>query len=90
MPRTPDPNRLVVIDPRILRHVLAHPARRQPWSQRELASALGCSKTALGQIVTGERDTVDPDLAERFADAVGCHIWNLFATGASTESEDAA
>lgn len=82
--------RLTVIDPTVIAHVLDYPARGRPWPLRELASALGVSPSTLGHIRSGERRQVDAALAQRIADAVGVHIAVLFMTGESTDIVDSA
>ena len=83
-------DRLRVIDPYVIAHVIEHPARGRRWSLRELAGTLGCGHALLGHIKSGERDTVSLDLARRFSEAVGCEVGVLFASAVSTESEDSA
>lgn len=90
MARTPDADRMRIIDRAVLAHVLDHPARGRAWSLRELAAILGCSHATLGHLKSGERDTVSTALAQRLSDAVGCHVRVLFLPAVSTESEDAA
>lgn len=76
-----------VIDPAIIRHVMSHPARGNPWSVRELAPVLGCSIGTLSQMQTGARATVQAELADRFSEAVGCETAVLFLPVASTDSD---
>lgn len=79
-----------VIDRYVIAHVLDHPARGRPWSLRDLASRLGCSHSTLGHLKSGERTTVDAELATRFAQAVGCQTAVLFMPVLSSESDDEA
>ncbi len=80
--------RLTVINPSVIAHVLDHPARGRKWPLRDLAPLLGISPAELGHIRSGHRKTVDVDLAHRIAEAVGVHVAVLFMTGESTESVD--
>ncbi len=82
--------RLTVIDPAVIAHVLDYPARGRPWSIRGLAATLGVSPATLGHIRSGHRRQVDAALAQRIADAVGVHIAVLFMTGESTDVVDRA
>lgn len=76
-----------VIDPQVIRYVMEHPARQTPWSVREMAPALGCSIGTLSHMRTGARATVQAELAERFAEAVGVETTVLFAPVLSKESD---
>lgn len=76
-----------VIDPAAIRHVMAHPARRIPFTVRELAPKLGCSIGTLSHMRTGARATIPAQLAERFAEAVGVEVEVLFAFPLSRESD---
>jgi transcriptional regulator with XRE-family HTH domain len=85
--------RLTVINPVVLAHMLDHPARGSRWTVRELATVTGRSHSLIGHIRSGERRQVDPELARQIAEAVGCHVANLFMLGVSTfvdNSEDVA
>lgn len=87
MPQPLTPLRMRVIDPAAIRYVMKHPARRKPWSVRELAPALGCSIGTLSHMRTGARATVPAELAERFAEAVGVETAVLFAPALSADSD---
>lgn len=91
MPRTtaPEPLRLRVIDTDRLIDAMERPARRQPWTVRELAPILGCSIGTLSHMRTGGRNTFPAELARRFAEAVGCDVAFLFEPALSTESDTA-
>lgn len=80
--------RLTVIDPAVIAHVLEYPARGRRWPLSELATTLAVSKATLGHIRSGERRQVDADLAHRIAEAVGCHVAVLFMTGLSTNLDN--
>jgi DNA-binding Xre family transcriptional regulator len=80
--------RVTVIAPAFLAHVIDNPARGRAWSVRELAAVVGTSASMIGHLRTGERTTVQLDLAWRIADAVGCHPANLFAGSVLTDSVD--
>lgn len=80
--------RATVIDPQALTYLMANPARGRKWSVREMAPVLGISPALLGHLCTGERTTVAPDVAQRIADAVGCHPRNLFVGLVSPDSVD--
>lgn len=82
--------RLTVINHAAVAHCLDHPARGHRWPVRELAAVLGCAPQTLGHIRSGHRRQVDPELAQRIADAVGVHIAVLFRAGVSSESDDKA
>lgn len=66
---------------------MERPARRQPWTIRELAPILGCSVGTLGHMRTGARETYPAELARRFSEAVGCDVAFLFEPVVSTESD---
>lgn len=80
--------RLTVINPDVIAHVLDHPARGRRWPLSELAATLGVSKATLGHIRSGARRQVDADLAHQLAEAVGCHVAVLFMTGLSTNLDN--
>lgn len=79
-----------IIDPAMIRHVMQHPARRIPWTIRELAPKLGCSIGTISHMRKGRRATIPAVLAERFAEAVGVETEVLFTPVVSGESDTRA
>lgn len=78
--------RMRVIDPDVIRHFIRHPARKTPWTLRDLADTLGCSPATLSHISSGTRATVPRELAERFSEAVGVETETLFVAVVSKKS----
>jgi hypothetical protein len=83
----PNPLRMAVIDPAIIKYVMEHPARRVPWTLRELAPILGCSIGTLSHMRTGSRASIPAELAERFSEAVGVETAVLFVSSVAAESD---
>lgn len=79
-----------VIDPAMIRHAMEHPARGFRWSVRELAPILGCSLGTLSHMRTGARASIPTELADRFAEAVGCETALLFTPVMAAESDVSA
>lgn len=82
--------RLTVINPDVLAHMLDHPARGHRWTVREIATLTGRSPALIGHIRSGKRRQVDPEVARGIAAAVGCHVANLFTLGVSTIVDNAS
>lgn len=82
----PTPLRLRIIDPAAIVHVMENPARGYRYTTRELAEKLGCSIGTLSHMRTGSRLSVPAELAQRFAEAVGCETSVLFRPAMSTDS----
>jgi len=81
------PERTAVIDPHVLRHLLAHPSRGTPWTIRSLARHVHTSPANLGHLCSGERTTLPGNLALSLSEAVGVPPQVLFMPWLSTESD---
>lgn len=86
MPGHP-PTRTTVIDAAVLRHVVTHPARRRPYTVRELAERVGVSRATVGHLLSGARSTVAGDTAAALAEAVGVPPQVLFTPWPSEETD---
>lgn len=74
-------------DPLILRWVMDHPGREEPYSTRELAREVGLSHHSLiGHLLTGERTSCPAEVALRIAEVVGVAVAVLFAPPVSPET----
>ena len=80
--------RLRVLDPYVIKHVMAHPARGRAWSVRELAQVVGASPSLIGHLRSGERQTVDAETAQLVSLAVGCEVAVLFDASPSTKFDN--
>lgn len=87
MARKPDSTYLTLIDPAFFAYVLRHPARVKPWTVRELAETVGTSRATVGDLRSGRRRRVAPEVARRIAEAVGVHVAVLFTAGVSADSD---
>jgi transcriptional regulator with XRE-family HTH domain len=67
-----------------LRKLLKTPVRLVPHTERSLADEVGVSKTLIGYLKSGERETVAEDVATRVANAYGRNIEDLFVPVPST------
>jgi hypothetical protein len=84
----PQTGRVEVLDAYVLRHVMAHPARGIPWTVRELSDQVEWHRVSLGHITSGARKSLPAAVANRIAEAVGCHPATLFTPWATTSSVD--
>lgn len=73
----------------ILKWVMQYPARGRPYTIRELAEEAGLRHhSALGHLLTGERQQVAADDAHRIAEVAGCGTQTLFELTASTDVDE--
>lgn len=71
-------------DPEALRELLDTPVRLVPHTHRSLAQQVGTSKSTIGYMLTGERDTFPEDVAKGVAEAYGKPLDELFVPIGST------
>jgi transcriptional regulator with XRE-family HTH domain len=79
-------------DPEVLRELVATPVRLVPHTQRSLAELVGTSKSTIGYLISGERDSFTEDVARGVAEAYGKPLDELFvpAPSSSTDGEKEA
>lgn len=70
--------RLRVRDLAQLRERMARSKREVPHSVRSLAQQVNVSHGLVGHLLTGERDSLDSDVAERIAEALDTPVGELF------------
>lgn len=70
--------RFRVRDPQVLRERLDTSQRVVPHTIRSLAKQVNVSHALIGFLLTGERDTVDADLAKRIAKELKVPLRDLF------------
>jgi transcriptional regulator with XRE-family HTH domain len=63
----------------LLRDCMALPLRAVPYTVRTLADEVGANRSTVGYLLTGERKTVDEDVAKNIAEVFGVKIDDLFA-----------
>lgn len=61
-----------------LRDRMAKSKREVPHSVRSLAQQVNVSHALVGHLLTGERDSLDGDVAERIAEALDTPVGDLF------------
>lgn len=73
----------------ILKWVMQYPARGRPYTIREAAEEAGLRHhSALGHLLTGERQQVAVDDAHRIAEVAGCGVQTLFELATSTSRDE--
>lgn len=72
-------------DPAALRELIENtPARHVPHTERSLAKQLGVSKSLIGHLKHGNRDTYDEDFAKGIAETYQLPLLDLFMPVTST------
>lgn len=76
--------RLQLTDSDLLRKLMQWAPGGTPLTVRALASQVGVSKSKISALLSGDRVTVEPPVAQRIAVAVGVHERALFFEPLST------
>jgi len=71
--------RYQVRDVDALRDAMKEPRRLVGFTVRSLADQVGANRTTIGYLLTGERPSVDEDVAKRIAEVFGREVDDLFA-----------
>jgi hypothetical protein len=82
--------RYTLRDRELLRKIMRHPGRGEPYSTRTLAAAVGCHHSLIGRLLDGTQETCDKDYAHRIREALGVAVLVLFAPPPSPDSTDSA
>lgn len=61
-----------------LRERMAESKREVPHSVRSLAQQVKSSPSTIGHLLTGERDSLDGELAQRISESLGSSLDELF------------
>ena len=76
-------------DPDVLRELFKTPVRLVPHTQRSLAEQVGTSKSTIGYMQDGKRDSYPEDVARGVAEAYGRPFDELFVPAGSTSIDGA-
>lgn len=71
--------RYILRDREILRWIMDHPGRGVPYSIRTLSDATGVSRSQLGHLLRGDRDSLTANEAHDVTEALGVAVLILFA-----------
>lgn len=80
--------RYQVRDHEALRELLKTPVRLVPHTERSLADEVGVSKSLIGYLKSGERETFAEDVATGIAETYGLPLEELFVPATSTSMDD--
>lgn len=75
--------RYVLRDVELLKKIMEHPGRGEPYSIRDLATTAQVTKSKIERLVRGDLDWLDVNEAHRVVEALGVRILVLFMPPAS-------